>query len=105
MWFIILLILIILIILSCREGFGIFDKLYNSPTVRYNHTLDLPYCSDCLGKPVPCLKPCGQSYVLSNGLNAGAECKTCDYEYPVPVMGVKQGAYSPSVWTPGTPFS
>lgn len=105
MLFIILFIIIIFIILSYHESFSIFDKLHKNPTVRFNHTLELPYCSDCLGKPIPCSKPCGHSYILQNGLNAGAKCKTCNYDYPVPILGFKQGAYTPSVWTPGPPLS
>lgn len=56
------------------------------------HSLPAPYCTDSAGYPIKCPVPCQD------------RCKTCDWDYPVPVMGSKLGAYSPSKWCPGSPL-
>ncbi len=93
----ILVFVILLIYLMARNGkesFGFpFSKLTQTPQPpRIVHSLPAPYCSNCLGSPVPCPIPC--QYV----------CETCKYDFPVPVFGPDAGAYSPNKWCPGPPL-
>ncbi len=77
-----------------KEGFGFpFHSLTQTPQPPNVITsMPAPYCTNNLGQPVPCPVPCQKV------------CKTCQYDFPVPVFGHEEGAYSPSKWCPGPPL-
>lgn len=88
---IITIFLLIIIFYTTRENFS-FDSLHHTPKTRVIDSLPRPYCVDKFRRPTPCPKPCQQV------------CKTCQYDFPVPVFGPKAGAYSSNVWCPGPPL-
>lgn len=89
---IVLALVAVLYVKSTRENLGFpFDKLYQEPRVNVVPRYSQPYCMDQHGNPIPCSQPC-QDWNPA-----------CKYDFPVPVLSDKIGAYSPSKWCPGPP--
>jgi hypothetical protein len=100
---IILLTCVLLVVFNNKEHLSLpsnnvftslFNKINRKPIlIETPDNYFLPYCTDELGRPVPCPVPC-------NEYNPA-----CQFNYPVPVLSGDIGAYSPSKWTPGAPLN
>jgi hypothetical protein len=83
--------ILICMIRGDTEKFGFPFDTTPQPSQNLPPTV-LPYCTDKLGNPIPCDKPC--------------QCTSpsCQFSFPVPVLSKNMGAYSPSKWCPGPPM-
>jgi hypothetical protein len=98
-----LVLFLIFVLLSQKENLSlptgdvftdIFNKIYNTPKIsKQQDWYYLPYCTDKLGRPVPCNIPCSEFN------------PACKFKYPVPVFSGNIGAYSPNIWSPGAPVN